>query len=178
MVELHFSLIFLLKKLHFSLFWLLGKLHFFLIPKFRGVLPSYYRKWRNGETENARKDALKYREGERLNGSHQRLFTVPVRPKVKAFFAMPRLQGGAKEAKFVPLCTKKGRQQKNIKRNRARGARFHLSYLYVFQGYMHFLQTLHSSGLKFDNQKGLVCRVWSANPTRNPTLCRVLRRSV
>ena len=81
-------------------------------------------------------------------------FTVPVRPEVKAFFAMPRLQGGAKEAKFVPLCTKKGRRRKNIKRNRARGARFHLSYLYVFQGYMHFLQTLHSWGLKFDNQKG------------------------
>ena len=72
-------------------------------------------------------------------------FTVPVRPEVKAFFAMPRLQGGAKEAKFVPLCTKKGRRQKNIKRNRA-SARFHLSYLYVFQGYMHFLQTLHSWG--------------------------------
>ena len=81
-------------------------------------------------------------------------FTVPVRPEVKAFFAMPRLQGGAKEAKFVPLCTKKGRRRKNIKRNRARGARIHLSYLYVFQGYMHFLQTLHSSGLKFDNQMG------------------------
>ena len=81
-------------------------------------------------------------------------FTVSVRPEVKAFFATPRLQGGAKEAKFVPLCTKKGRQQKNIKRNRARGARFHLSHLYVFQGYMHFLQTLHSWGLKFDYQIG------------------------
>ena len=123
-------------------------------------------------------DALKCREGERLNGSYQRFFTMPVRPEVKAFFAMPRLQGGAKEAKFVPLCTKKGRRQKNINRNRARGARFHLSYLYVFQGYMHFLQTLHSWGLKFDNQKGLVCRVWWANLTQNPSLCRVLRRSV
>ena len=61
---------------------------------------------------------------------------------------------GAKEAKFVPLCTKKGRRRKNINRNRARGARFHLSYLYVFQGYMHFLQTLHSWNLKFDNQRG------------------------
>ena len=81
-------------------------------------------------------------------------FTVPVRPKVKVFFATPRLQGDAKEAKLVPLCTKKGRQQKNIKRNRARGARFHLSHLYVFQGYMHFLQTLHSWGLKFDYQIG------------------------
>ena len=105
-------------------------------------------------------------------------FTVPVCPEVKAFFAMPRLQGGAKEAKFVPLCTQKGRRRKNINRNRARGARFHLSHLYVFQGYMHFLQTLHSWGLRFDNQRGLVCRVWSANPTRNPSLCRVLRRSV
>ena len=81
-------------------------------------------------------------------------FTVPVRPQVKAFFAIPRLQGGAKEAKFVPLCTKKGRRRKNINRNRARGARFHLSYLYVFQGYMHFLQILHSWSLKFDNQTG------------------------
>ena len=81
-------------------------------------------------------------------------FTVPVRPKVKAFFAMPGLQGGAKAAKFVPLCTQKGRRRKNIKRNRARDARFHLSYLYVFQGYIHFLQTLHSWGLKFDNQRG------------------------
>ena len=105
-------------------------------------------------------------------------FTVPVRPEVKAFFAMPRLKRGAKEAKLVPLCTKKGRRQKNIKRNRARGARIHLSYLYVFQGYMHFLQTLHSWGLKFDNQRGLVCRVWCTNPTQNPSLCRVLRRSV
>ena len=86
-------------------------------------------------------------------------------------------RGGLKE-KFVPLCTQKGRRRKNIKRNRARGARFHLSHLYVFQGYMHFLQTLHSSGLKFDNQAGLVCRVWCANPTQNPSLCRVLRRSV
>ena len=105
-------------------------------------------------------------------------FTVPVRPEVKAFFAIPRLQGGAKEAKFVPLCTKKGRQQKNIKRNRARGARIHLSYLYVFQGYIHSLQILHSWSLKFDNQMGLVCRVWCANPTQNPSLCRFLRRSV
>ena len=82
------------------------------------------------------------------------------------------------EAKSVPLCTKKGRRRKNINRNHARGARFHLSHLYVFQGYIHFLQTLHSSGLKFDNQKGLVCRVWCANPTQNPSLCRLLRRSV
>ena len=57
-------------------------------------------------------------------------------------------------AKLVPLCTEKGRRRKNINRNRARGARFHLSHLYVFQGYMHFLQTLHSWGLKFDNQRG------------------------
>ena len=99
-------------------------------------------------------DALKGREGERLNGSHQRFFTMPVRPEVKAFFATPRLKRGAKEAKFVPLCTQKGRRRKNINRNRARGARFHLSYLYVFQGYIHFLQTLHSSVLKFDNQRG------------------------
>ena len=81
-------------------------------------------------------------------------FTVPVRPEVKAFFAMPRLQGGGLRAKLVPLCTQKGRRRKNINRNRARGARFHLSYLYVFQGYIHFLQTLHSWGLKFDNQRG------------------------
>ena len=87
-------------------------------------------------------------------------FTVSVRPEVKAFFAMPGLQGGAKEAKFVPLCTGKGRRRKNIKRTRARGARFHLSYLYVFQGYIHLLQILHSWGLNFDNQTGLVCRVW------------------
>ena len=122
--------------------------------------------------------ALRCREGERLNGSHQRLFTVPVRPEVKAFFAMPGLQEGAKEAKLVPLCTEKGRRRKNINRNRARGARIHLSHLYVFQGYMHFLQTLHSWGLKFDYQRGLVCRVWCANPAQNPSLCRVLRRSV
>ena len=55
LAKLHFFLIFLLAKLHFSLFWLLEKLHFFLISKFWDVLPSYYRKWRNGETENARK---------------------------------------------------------------------------------------------------------------------------
>ena len=152
MVELHFFLIFLLAKLHFSLFWPLAKLHFFLIPKFRGVLPSYHRS--GGMAK------LKTR-GRRVEGSRggtserfvPKTFTVPVRPEVKAFFAMPRLQGGAKEAKFVPLCTKKGRRRKNIKRNRARGARFHLSHLYVFQGYMHFLQTLHSWGLKFDNQR-------------------------
>ena len=107
--------------------------------------------WRNWRCEE---DALKCREGECLNGSYQRHFTVPVRPEVKAFFAMPRLQGGAKVAKFMPLCTQKGRRRKNINRNRARGARIHLSYLYVFQGYMHFLQTLHSWGLKFDNQRG------------------------
>ena len=46
-------------------------------------------------------------------------FTVPVRPKVKAFFATPRLKRGAKEAKLVPLCTQKGRRRKNIKRKRA-----------------------------------------------------------
>ena len=71
-------------------------------------------------------------------------FTVPVHPKVKVFFAMPRLKRGGLIAKFVPLCTQKGRRRKNIKRNRARGARFHLSYLYVFQGYIHLLQILHS----------------------------------
>ena len=81
-------------------------------------------------------------------------FTVPVRPEVKAFFATPRLKRGELTAKFVPLCTKKGRRRKNINRNHARGARFHLSHLYVFQGYMHFLQTLHSWGLKFDYQIG------------------------
>ena len=108
----------------------------------------------------------------------QKTFTMPVRPKDKAYFAMTRLKRGAKEAKLVPLCTEKGRRRKNIKRNRARGARIHLSHQYVFQGYMHFLQTLHSWGLKFDNQNGLVCRVWSANPTQNPSLCRVLRRSL
>ena len=61
---------------------------------------------------------------------------------------------GAKEAKFVPLCTKKGRRRKNINRNHAQGARIHLSYLYVFQGYIHSLQILHSWSLKFDNQTG------------------------
>ena len=107
-----------------------------------------------------------------------KIFTVSVRPEVKAFFATLGLQGGAKDAKLVPLCTEKGRRRKNINRKRAPRARFHLSYLYVFQGYMHFLQTLHSWGLKFDNQNGLVCRVWCANPTQNPSLCRVARRSV
>ena len=117
-------------------------------------------------TESGGMAKLKTR-GRRVEGSRggtserfvAKTFTVSVRPEVKAFFATPRLQGGAKEAKFVPLCTQKGRRRKNIKRNRARGARIHLSYLYVFQGYMHFLQTLHSWSLKFDNQRGLVCRV-------------------
>ena len=63
LVKLHFFLIFLLTKLHFSLFWLLGKLHFFLISKFRGILPSYFRKWRNGETENARKTRWRVARG-------------------------------------------------------------------------------------------------------------------
>ena len=57
-------------------------------------------------------------------------------------------------AKLVPWCTQKGRRQKNIKRIRAPRARIHLSYLYVFQGYMHFLQTLHSWGLRIDNHRG------------------------
>ena len=74
---------------------------------------------------------MKCRERERLNGSHQRLFTVQVRPKVKAFFAMPRLQGGAKEAKFVPLCTEKGRRQKN-KKGTAREARVFTFHTYTF----------------------------------------------
>ena len=59
------------------------------------------------------------RGGERLNDSHQRLFTVPVRPEVKAFFATPGLKRGGLIAKLVPLCTEKGRRKKNIKRNRA-----------------------------------------------------------
>ena len=153
MVELHFSLIFLLKKLHFSLFWLLGKLHFFLISKFRGVLPSYYRQWRNAETENARKTRWTCREGERLNGSNQRLSRCRFVPRSKHFSRRRDLKKGELTAKLVPLCTKKGRRRKNINRNRARGARFHLSYLYVFQGYIHFFQALHSWGLKFDNQR-------------------------
>ena len=153
MVELHFSLIFLLEKLHFSLFWLLEKLHFSLFLSFEVCCRHI--------TESGGMAKLKTR-GRRVEvsrgGTSERFapktFTVPVRPQVKAFFAIPRLQGGAKEAKFVPLCTKKGRRRKNVKRNRARGARFHLSHLYVFQGYMHFLQTLHSSGLKLDNHRG------------------------
>ena len=152
LVKLHFFLIFLLTKLHFSLFWLLGKLHFFLIPKFRGVLPSYYRSGGMGKLKTRGRRV----EGSRGGTSEQftpKTFTVSVRPEVKAFFATPRLKKGELTAKLVPLCTKKGRRRKNIKRNRARGARFHLSYLYVFQGYMHFLQTLHSWGLKFDNQR-------------------------
>ena len=57
-------------------------------------------------------------------------------------------------AKLVPWCTQKGRRQKNVKRIRAPRARIHLSHLYVFQGYIHFLQTLHSSGLRLDNHRG------------------------
>ena len=123
-------------------------------------------------------DALKCREGERLNDSHHRLSRCRFVPRSKHFSRRRDLKKGELTAKLVPLCTKKGRRRKNIKRNRAPRARFHLSYLYIFQGYMHFLQTLHSWGLKFDNQRGLVCRVWCANPTQNPSLCRVLRRSV
>ena len=104
--------------------------------------------------------------GRRVEGSRggtserfvAKTFTVSVRPKVKAFFATPKLQGGAKEAKLVPLCTEKGRRRKNINRNRARGARIHLSYLYVFQGYMHFLQILHKT-LHCVGFCGEVCRV-------------------
>ena len=57
-------------------------------------------------------------------------------------------------AKYVPWCPQNGARKKIWNKLRARGARIHLSNLYVFQGYMHFLQTLHSSGLKFDNQIG------------------------
>ena len=53
---------------------------------------SIYKDYIKGTREE---DALKCREGERLNGSHQRLFTVPVRPKVKAFFATPGQIGRA-----------------------------------------------------------------------------------
>ena len=52
-------------------------------------------------------DELKGREGERLNGSHQRLFMVPVRPKVKAFFAMPRLQGEGLQQNLCHIARKK-----------------------------------------------------------------------
>ena len=153
MVELHFSLIFLLAKLHFSLFWLLGKLHFFLISKFRGILPSYYRKWRNGETENARKTRWRVARGT-VWTVHTKDFHGAGSSRGQSIFRDTETSRGAKEAKFMPLCTQKGRHRKNINRNRARGARIHLSYLYVFQGYMHFLQTLHSWGLKFDYQIG------------------------
>ena len=177
MVELHFSLIFLLKNYTFPYFDYSGNYTFSLFLSFEVCCRHI--------TESGGMAKLKTR-GRRVEVSREgtserfvaKTFTVPVRPKVKAFFAMPRLQEGAKEAKFVPLCTKKGRRRKNIKRNRAQDARFHLSYLYVFQGYIHFLQTLHSWGLKFDNQRGLMCRVWCANPTQNPSLCRVLQRSV
>ena len=153
MVELHFSLIFLLTKLHFSLFWLLAKLHFFLISKFRGVLPSYFRKWRNGETENARKTRWSVARGNVWTVRTKDFYSAGL-PRGQSIFRDAGTSRGAKEAKFVPLCTQKGRRRKNINRNRARGARFHLSHLYVFQGYMHFLQTLHSWCLKFDNQNG------------------------
>ena len=153
MVELHFSLAYLLAKLHFFLIFLLTKLHFFLISKFRGVLPSYYR---SGEVAKLKTRGRRVEVSRR--GTSERFapktFTVPVCPEVKAFFAMPRLKKGELTAKLVPLCTEKGRRRKNIKRKRAPRARFHLSYLYVFQGYIHFLQTLHSWGLKFDNQRG------------------------
>ena len=152
MVELYFSLIFLLKKLHFFLVFLLAKLHFFLIPKFRGVLPSYYR------SGGMAKLKMRGRRVEVSRGGTSERFAPKTfygagSPRGQSIFATPVLQRGAKEAKFVPLCTEKGRRRKNIKRNRARDARFHLSYLYVFQGYIHFLQTLHSWGLKFDNQR-------------------------
>ena len=113
MAELHFSLVYLLAKLHFFLVFLLAKLHFFLIPKFRGVLPSYYRSGGMAKlkTRGRRVEVLRGGTPERFVA---KTFTVPVRPEVKAFFAMPRLQGGAKEAKFVPLCTKKGRRRKKI----------------------------------------------------------------
>ena len=57
-------------------------------------------------------------------------------------------------AKLVPRCPQKGTQEKIWNRLRVRGARFHLSNLYVFQGYMHFLQILHSSGLNSDKHRG------------------------
>ena len=74
---------------------------------------------------------MKCREGERLNGSHQRLFTVPVRPEVKAFFATPRLKRGGLIAKLVPLCTKKGRRKKK-KKGTAREARVFTFHTYTF----------------------------------------------
>ena len=154
LAKLHFSLFWLLGKLHFSLFWLLGKLHFFLISKFRGVLPSYYRKWRNGETENARKTRWSVARGNVWTVRTKDFSRYRFVPRPKHFSRRRDLKKGELTAKLVPLCTKKGRRRKNVKRNRARGARFHLSHLYVFQGYMHFLQTLHSWGLKFDYQRG------------------------
>ena len=51
--------------------------------------------------------ALTCCEGERLNGLHQRLFTVPVRPEVKAFFAMPRLQGAQRKQNLCHFAHKK-----------------------------------------------------------------------
>ena len=154
LAKLHFFLIFLLAKLHFSLFWLLEKLHFFLISKFWDVLPSYYRKWRNGETENARKTRWSVARGNVWTVCTKDFSRYRFVPRPKHFSRRRDLKKGELTAKLVPLCTKKGRRRKNIKRNRARGARIHLSYLYVFQGYMHFQQILHSSGLNFDNQMG------------------------
>ena len=67
--------------------------------------------------------ALRCREGERLNGSHQRLFTVPVRPEVKAFFAMPRLKkGGAYSKTCATLHEKRKTPKKYKKEPRARRA--------------------------------------------------------
>ena len=61
-------------------------------------------------------DALKCREGERLNGSHQRLFTVPVRPEVKAFFATPRLKKGGAYSKTCATLHEKRKAPKKYKK--------------------------------------------------------------
>ena len=80
-------------------------------------------------------DALKCREGECLNGSYQRLFTVPVRPEVKAFFAMPRLQGAQRKQNLCHNALKTERGKK-YEISFAREAR-----VFTFQTYTFFKGT-------------------------------------
>ena len=122
LAKLHFFLIFLLTKLHFSLFWLLEKLHFFLISKFRGVLPSYYRSGGMAKlkTRGRRVEVLRGGTPERFVA---KTFTVSVRPEVKAFFATPRLKkGGAYSKTCATLHEKRKTAEKYKKEPRARRA--------------------------------------------------------
>ena len=98
-------------------------------------------------------DALKCREGERLNGSHQRLLRCRFVPRSKHFSRRRDLNGAGLQQNLCHFARKKEDAEKYKKEPRARRAYSPFTPI-RFSRVHTFPPNPTQLGLKFDNQRG------------------------